>query len=109
MKKIIAFIMVAAMCLSFAACGGGDNGTDVSETTNSADSKISKEEMLASAEAVKIEDIEQETMSNLAKAKQSFCNKTLLLSGTVGEIKEDYAEIKSGTCVVDVYLSQTHQ
>ena len=93
LKKIIALVLVAVLCFSFAACGN----------------KVpTKDEMLALAEEYSADDILIDSAENIANAKQKYCNKTLLLSGTVRNINEDHIELSasySSNYIIDVYLS----
>lgn len=69
---------------------------------------MSKDEILASAEEYKCTDIQNDSIDNIVRAKQKYCNKTLLLSGTVRSIEEDHIELSSfygANYMVDVYLS----
>lgn len=94
MKKLIALILVLVLCLSLCACGNA---------------KMSKEEMEKNVEVTtSVENIQKDSQSNLASAKLKYCNKTIVLSGIVSSIHEDYVELaaKSGCIyVVDVSLS----
>lgn len=91
-KSIIAILVMLTMCFSLSACGG---------------SSMTKEEMLGAAEKCSATDIQNESVENIVSAKEKFCNKTLLLSGTVRNIMEDHIELSavySANYVVDVYL-----
>ena len=93
LKKIIALILVVVLCFSFAACG---NKTPA------------KDELLAVAEEYSATDIQNDSIENIVSAKQKYCNKTLLLSGTVRNIKEDHIELSASygsNYMIDVYLS----
>ncbi len=64
--------------------------------------------MLAVAEECSATDIQNDSIENIVRAKQLYCNKTLLLSGTVRNIKEDHIELSAmygANYMVDVYLS----
>ena len=94
MKKLSALLLAVVLCFSLVACGGGKTPT--------------KEELLAVAESFSALDITNESNKNIVGAKQKFCNKTLLLSGYVRDIKEDHIELSSNygaSYMVDVYLS----
>ncbi|MBR4858980.1 MAG: hypothetical protein IKU08_07325 [Clostridia bacterium] len=93
MKKFLSFILIVAMCLSLVACG--------SKT-------LTKEEMIAVAEEFSASDIQNDSIQNIVSAKQKYCNKTILLSGTVRSIQEDYIELSASygsNYIIDVYLS----
>ena len=155
MKKLIALLLAAVMCLSLVACGkseaaktmdemieGIGNVTLESEEAIAAAEKMyealteeqkseldnyallvaaraeldklieesipTKEEMLAIAEEYSSSDIQNDSIENIVKAKQKYCNKTLLLSGMVRNIEEDHIElapIYSSNYIIDVYLS----
>ncbi len=95
MKKFIALLLAAVMCLSLVACGKSEAAK-------------TKEEMLAIAEEYRSSDIQNDSIENIVKAKQKYCNKTLLLSGMVRNIEEDHIElapIYSSNYIIDVYLS----
>ena len=140
MKKFIALLLAAVMCLSLVACGkseaaktmdemieGIGNVTLESEEAIAAAEKMyealteeqkseldnyallvaaraeldklieesipTKEEMLAIAEEYSSSDIQNDSIENIVKAKQKYCNKTLLLSGMVRNIEEDHIEL----------------
>ena len=76
MKKLIALLMAATMAFSLCACGGG-----AAETPAAEDLVPSKEEMLAVAEEFSAYNIQNDSIDNIVRAKQTYCNKTLLLSG----------------------------
>ncbi|MBQ8502820.1 MAG: hypothetical protein IJ491_00900 [Clostridia bacterium] len=111
MKKIIALLLAAIMCLSLIACGGNnapETNETPTETTAPEEVKMSKDEMLAIAEEYTAGDIQNDSIENIARAKQKYCNKTILLSGTVRNIQEDYIELSamySANYIIDVYLS----
>lgn len=112
MKKLIALLLVAIMCLSLIACGDNNNAPEANETptesTTPEEVRMSKDEMLAVAEEYTAGDIQNDSIENIARAKQKYCNKTILLSGTVRNIQEDYIELSaiySANYIIDVYLS----
>ena len=92
MKKIVAILLIVVMCFSFVACG---------------EKVMTKDEMLAIAEEYSATDVQNDSIENIVSAKQKYCNKTLLLSGTVREIKETHIELSaaySSNYIIDVYL-----
>jgi len=95
MKKIVSLLLAAVICLTLVACGG------------SKEVKMSKDEMLAIAEEYTVRDIHGDSVENIAKAKIKYCNKTIILSGTIRNIHEDYIVLSSGYAdnyQIDVYL-----
>ena len=97
-KRIIKLFLVSIMMFTLVACGSDEAG-----------SKTSKEDMLAVAEECSATDIQNDSIENIVRAKQSYCNKTLLLDGCVRNIKEDHIELSaiySANYIVDVYLSE---
>ncbi len=106
MKKALSLILALVMCLSMCACGGDNskgNTSNKPETTT-----MSKEDMLAVAEVVSPVQIEKDSNSNIAKAKQLYCGKVLEVTGVVASVKENYVEVGVDTSiagtVIDVYL-----
>lgn len=94
MKKFLALLLAVVLCFSLVACGGGKTPT--------------KEELLATAETVSSADIKNDSNQNIVMAKEKYCNKTLLLSGCVRNIKEDHIELSDSygsNYIIDVYLS----
>ena len=94
MKKILAFFLFVLLCFTLCACGAKKAPT--------------KEEMLSSAVEVNASDIKNDSSENIVGAKGKYCNKTLLLSGYVRNIKEDHIELSSdygANYMIDVYLS----
>lgn len=98
MKKFLTLFLASLMCLSCVACGGSSKG-----------SKASKDDLLAVAEECSATDIQNDSIENIVRAKQSYCNKTLLLGGTVRTINEDHIELSamySANYIIDVYLPE---
>ena len=98
MKRIFSLILVLAMILSLCSCGSVEQNS----------SKLSKEDMLMEAEEVSATDIQNDSIDNIVAAKQKYCNKTILLSGSVRSIKENYIELSASfgsNFMTDVYLS----
>jgi len=93
MKKILAFTLTLLMVLSLCACGGSSNAT--------------KEDLMNSAESVSIDTIDNDTVSNIAKAKSLYCGKDLLIEGFIFEITEKYVSLSGGgnNVFIDAYLS----
>ena len=92
MKRFFCLLLVITTFLSFSACS----------------SKKSKEEMLSVAEEYSATNIQNDSIANIATAKQKYCNKTILLSGCVRSIKGNYIELSTGAStnfMTDVYLS----
>ena len=111
MKKLIALFLEAIMCLSLIACGGGNDAPEATdaptETPAPEEVKMTKEEMLAIAEEYTAGNIQNDSIENIARAKMKYCNKTILLSGTVRSIQEDYIELSASygaNYMIDVYL-----
>ena len=105
MKKVTALILAFVLCLTLIACG--QPTADVEQATTAAP-KQTKEEMLSVAEECSATDLQNDSIENIVRAKQKYCNKTLLLSGYVRDIKEDHIELSSfygANYMVDVYLS----
>lgn len=90
MKKVISFILVLWMCLSLCACG---------------EKVMTKEEMLQVAEYASVLQINNDTIHNVASAKQTYCGKVLKIEGPIDYIEEDHiAMAYTGDVVIDVYL-----
>ncbi|MBE7015621.1 MAG: hypothetical protein E7417_02225 [Ruminococcaceae bacterium] len=91
MKKIFSLLLASMMIFSLCACG-----------------QPTKENLLMEAENVSASDIQNDSINNIVQAKQKYCNKTLLLSGCVRNIKENHIELAqaySTNYIIDVYLS----
>ena len=117
MKKLLALLLVAALALSLVACGGDSGAGDTNtpkdtpstgnEDTASADTPsggMTKEEMLEQATEYTAGEIAGDTGSNIAKAKQTYCEKTLSIYGRVSEISTDHIRISGGSADFEVYL-----
>ena len=114
MKKATYFFLALVLFLSLCACGPTASTeettpTEVEEETapTKEETAPTKEEMLQTAQKVSTIDILNSSKENIAKAKLEYCNKTLLLSGIVREIKEDHIELciyYGASYHVDVYL-----
>lgn len=95
MKKLLALILAAALALSLAACGGGsgagDTNTPSTPSTGNGDTTstdtpsggMTKEEMLEQAIECSEDTINDDTLDNMARAKQTYCGKTLLIEGQI--------------------------
>ena len=129
MKKLLAFMLAATLALSLVACGGSsgagdtntpndtpsaENGDTTSTDTPSGggeDSEteepvMTKEEMLQAAEEVSWADIQNASATNIAGAKQQYCNKVMQLEGRIWSIEEDHVVIggSGANALVNVYL-----
>ena len=110
MKKWIALLLAAVLCLSLAACGSnksndqmgttGSMDRESGETTAAATSK-SLDELLAESEEIMGYQLNNDYAANPAKAVQDYCNKTLNITGTVTELCEDYVVLDD---IVNVFL-----
>lgn len=92
MKKILALLLVAVMCLSLAACGG--NGEDNKKETEATNETVSNEDVWNSAEEITAEQLWDNIGGNAAKA-ETYVGKTLKITGTVIEIEKDNCYIMS--------------
>ncbi len=96
MKRITASALALVLLLILCACGASTPAetatpsSEVVETDAVEEAKMTKEEMLAGATATTMEDIDNASVENIAKAKQLYCDKVLLLEGSVLRIEEDY-------------------
>lgn len=122
MKKLLALILAAALALSLVACGGGSgagdnntpsggNGDATSTDTPSGGGEdntpsMTKEEMLEQAIECTAGEIAVETGNNIAKAKQTYCEKTLSIYGWIFEIGTDHITISGGDTNFEVYLPE---
>ena len=120
MKKLLALMLAAALAFSLVACGGGggagDNNTSSTGNgdTTSTDTpsgggedsapSMTKEEMLEQAIECTAGEIAVETGNNIAKAKQTYCEKTLSIYGWIFEISTDHITISGGDTNFEVYL-----
>ena len=96
MKRTIAFILAFVMCLSLCACG---NSNDTSE------SQLSKEELIANAITVDTYTLQNAFYENGVKAKQDYCNKPIIVSGTAIRVEDNYVIMCDSQVCVYVYLS----
>ncbi len=115
MKKAISLLLAFVVCLFLCACGGANDAPSTTETpqtpteTNEqADSIMTKEEMLESAEEVSLSQLNDDSSSNFSDAKQRYCGKILKLQGEVKGFSQD-GDFVSLTCGGDfdviVYMS----
>lgn len=86
MKRFIALLLAAIMCLALAACGSG--GEDSKNET------ASNEDILSSAEDISAEQLWSDIGGNAAKA-ETYVGKALKVTGTVIEIEKDNCYIMS--------------
>lgn len=87
-----------------------DESLDEESSSNPVEQPMTKEEMLGQAEKTTIEIINDEGTNNTARAQQLFCNKILLLEGTVSNISTDHITMypkyisNAGFISVNIYL-----
>lgn len=97
MKKLIALFVTLVLCLSLCACGEGNSDTtntpETTETTAPEEVKMSKDEMLANA--VEIDDYEEEFKSNKLRAEEKYIGNNYLVVGDIVSIESTHIEIKS--------------
>ncbi len=105
MKKALALLLALIMCLSLAACGGG-NDTPTQDTTETpttteapTESVMTKEEMLNNAQPLTRDEIDK-SISNIAFAK-SLVGNTYTFGGEIWSVEEDYA-------VITFYIDDTN-
>ena len=95
MKKFIALLLAAIICLSLVACGGGNDAPETTEVPTEATApeevKMSKDEMLNVATPLSREDIDK-SISNVAFAK-SLIGNTYTFGAEVFSVAEDYAVV----------------
>ena len=118
-KKCISLLMAVVLRLSLVACGSnmqtksepkGEIQTESSQTETEVETKLSIEEMIAQAEEVKVSAMNNDCMNNVAKAKQTYCNKVIKTSAYVYTVNEDHVVLacskESGAQVcIAAYLS----
>ena len=107
MKKMVALLLAAVMCLSLAACGSNEH-TDVPQE-NETQAQATKDELLAQAKEVDANDINNACYENLVKAKSDYCNQTLQLTGMIKTFVDNYVEltgVNAAKYLVDVYLPE---
>lgn len=109
------------MLLSLCACGGGtadkeDTGSATQTETNTTDTPeqgteeptITKELLLETAVEADINQITNETPSNVVKAQSTWCDQDLVIEGCIWEIKADYVLLydagASDVVLFEVYL-----
>ena len=80
MKKITLSILAIAMLLSFSAC------------KNEKSAKLTKEEMLAQAEEVKISDLTIEASSNLIRAEELYDDKIVKINNFTVDYMQSYED-----------------
>ena len=97
MKKFIALLLVAVMCLALAACGGKDTTTTeaLTDTTAPEVSKLTKDELLAKASSI-TNDEAKSASSNPAFAN-SLVGNTYIIYGKVWNIEVDHLVIEIHT------------
>ena len=110
MKKWIALLLVAVLCLSLAACGSNKSNDQVGTTGSmesvsgekaSTDATKSLDELLAEAEEINGYQLNNDYAANPAKAAQEYCNKTLNVTGKITELCENYVVLDD---IVNVFL-----
>ena len=98
MKKMIALLLAAMMCLSLAACGGKDSPSAAEEDTASVEPEnseteatLTKEEMLACA--VEMDDYASEMAENKLRAEEKYIGNVFYVTGGVSNIQSDCVDV----------------
>ena len=111
MKKLIALLLAAILCLSLAACGSSPDasGNNDASQTESEETKtqLSKEELLTQAKEADANNINNECYENFIKAKNDYCNQTLQLKGIIKTFGDNYVELAGfygAQYIIDVYM-----
>lgn len=94
MKRTLTLFLALLMALALVGCGGGENST----------SSMTKEEMLEQATECSETTISNDTVENIARAKQAYCGKTLLIKGQITEIGTNHITMGGGNTNIEVYL-----
>lgn len=86
MKKLLVLMLSAVLTLSLAACGGNGDPTDAGDEaapqeSASMDQGVTKEDLLADATEVTVENMMNDINNNMAKANTMYMGKTFLISG----------------------------
>ena len=84
MKKVLSLVMVLAITLSLAACGG-NNSTTTNQTTTPTETEASTQD----AAPLDFESIIAEYKENKISAEDNYFNKNYLLTGGVWEFNDD--------------------
>ncbi len=105
MKKALALLLALIMCLSLAACGGG-NDTPTQDTTETpttteapTESVMTKEEMIAVAQDIG-EDFDKDFEANPVSAEDKYLGNVYYVTGRVNNIESDHIGVGAFT----VYL-----
>lgn len=108
MKKALALFLALIMCQSLVACGGNEAPKQTEASAAAAAPAevpaMTKEKMLAAAESVSMTDINNAALENIVRAKADYCGKTMLVKGTVMEIKEDHIQLTASSSSMDIVL-----
>lgn len=97
MKKLIMFVLSIAMLFSLCACGGGNDAPKTDNSTPTAETAMTKEEMLEQAEEVNASLLNNDCFDNLAKAKQTYCDKVIITKAYVYMVNEDHVVLGCST------------
>lgn len=107
-KKIFVLLLASVMTVSVAACGENTSANDNNKTINSestesletednSDDEVTKESLVASVDKVyRVYDLQRAIFENKAKAKQTYCNIPIALSGEVLTVEEDHVVMIDG-------------
>lgn len=98
MKKWIALLLAAVLCLSLVACGGKGSSSSTEDDTTSAEPEkseteatLTKEEMLACA--VEIDDYASEMAENKLRAEEKYIGNVFYVTGGVSNIQSDCVDV----------------
>lgn len=131
MKRTISVSLVAIMLLASVSCSDTTKNdqnptqttapvvtetlttekTVVTEEITAQPTVITKDEMLAEATEVDFLIMDSDTYNNIVAAKKNYCDKTILISGIIADIKADHIELKPISdhglyTRINVYLSE---
>lgn len=101
MKKLIALLLAAVMSLSLVACGGGEG----KQSEASEETAMTMEELLEDAISTDMSTLENAAYENKVKAKQDYCDKPIIVSGTALKVEDDHVIICDGQVCLDAYLT----
>ena len=117
-KRLSAIILSAVMGLLICACGGGaktaeTTTTAAEETTTAEEMKTteeasdipSKEELMKDPVKTTILDLQNALYDNKVKAKQTYCNVPVLVTGKALMVEDDHVVILDSQVGLDAFLS----
>lgn len=106
MKKTLALLLALVMLLSLVACAT-KQAPQTTETPTTEEQVMTKDELIEKAISVTILDLQNAVYDNKAKARMTYCDIPVAVTGRVLRIEDNYALICDSQVMLEAYLPLT--